>query len=57
MTALDRWDFAMLELALNMLDHHAEVELANAITSRKRASMLAMRRQIVEVRAKLKTMQ
>lgn len=60
MTALDAWDFAVLSLALDMLSHHTDVELASAqlrYNTRKRFALLAMRRQIVEVRAKLAAMQ
>ena len=60
MTALDAWDFAVLSLALDMLSHHTDVELASVqvrYNTRRRFAMLAMRRQIIEVRAKLVAMQ
>lgn len=60
MSALDQWDFAVLNLALEFLGHHADVELANAQAQRnirRQFAMSALRRQIASVRAKLLAMQ
>lgn len=60
MSALDAWDFAVLNLALSFLDHHAATELANAKAqrnNRKQLAMLVMRQQIATVRTKLQAMQ
>jgi hypothetical protein len=59
-SALDAWDFAVLTLALDLLSHHADVEIVSARAqrnTRKQVAMLAMRQQIASVRVKLRAMQ
>lgn len=59
MSALDHWDLAVLDLALDFLGHHADTELLKArarCNRRKQLSMLALREQIGTVRTKLRLM-
>jgi hypothetical protein len=56
MTPLDVWDLAVLTLALDLLRHHTDVELAKARAQRnirKRSQFLVLREQIAIVRTKL----
>lgn len=59
MSAFDAWDLAVLTLALDLLRHHSDVELANARAqrnARKQLAMLVMREQIAVTRAKVAAM-
>lgn len=59
MSPLDAWDLAVLTLALDLLGHHTDVELANARNQRngrKQQTLLAMHRQIATVSTKLRAM-
>lgn len=54
MSALDKWDHAIINLVLVMLDHRAAVELIDArsqLDNKKEMAVLAMSRQIARVRS------